>query len=388
MPVPSSPVPPSPVPIMPTTDQPNLFPSLDSIEPILWPGAALLVFVVTAVLVDVLVLIAARWRLVDMPNRRSAHALPTARGGGLAIVLMATLAALALVFRWPPATNQLLVGILLPCLAVAVLGVIDDIQPLNAVLRLFIHIAAATTVTAVLGPIREIALPGLPVLQLGPLGWPLTIVWIVGMTNAFNFMDGSDGMAGTGAVVGGVALALVGWQLRMHLPMMLAAFMAAAAGGFLVFNWQPARVFMGDVGSGFLGMLLAAIPLMFPEPQQSLVIVPAICCLWPYIFDPFVSVLRRLVDGENPLQPHREFFFHRLIRSGVSHAVAAMLYGGLAAAGGLVGWVLVNQAVPMGVRAAAPLAIVVLAVLLAWGVERRCRRVGLDLPGPNGGEAA
>jgi UDP-N-acetylmuramyl pentapeptide phosphotransferase/UDP-N-acetylglucosamine-1-phosphate transferase len=363
---------------LPLVDQPDLFPSLDSIEPILWPGAAVLVFVVTAVLVDLLVLIAARWRLVDMPNRRSAHALPTARGGGLAIVLTATLAALALVLRWPPATMLILVGVCLPCLAVAVVGVIDDIQPLNAVLRLAIHLAVATTITAVLGPIRTIALPGLEPLDLGVAGWFLTVLWIVGMTNAFNFMDGSDGMAGAGAVVGGIGLALIGWQLRMHLPMMLAAFVAAAAGGFLVFNWQPARVFMGDVGSGFLGTILAAIPLMFPEPVKGAVIVPAVCVLWPYIFDPFVSVLRRLWDGENPLVPHREFFFHRLIRSGVRHGTAALTYAGLAALGGLVGWLMVNEDVPLGVRAAGPLVVVGLAVVLAWGVERRCKRVGLD----------
>ena len=365
---------------MPVPDQPNLFPSLDSIEPILWPAAAILVFVVTAVLVDLLVLIAARWRLVDMPNRRSAHALPTARGGGLAIVLTATIAALALVLRWPPATTAILLGIGLPCLAVAIVGVIDDIQPLNAVLRLFIHIAVASTITAVLGPLRTIALPGLPPLELGIAGWFLTVVWIVGMTNAFNFMDGSDGMAGAGAVVGGIALALMGWQLRMHMPMMVAAFVAAAAGGFLVFNWQPARVFMGDVGSGFLGTILAAIPLMFPEPEKAAVIVPAVCALWPYIFDPFVSVLRRLWDGENPLVPHREFFFHRLIRSGVSHAAAATLYGGLAAVGGLAGWLMVNADVPLGVRVAGPIVVVGLAGWLAWGVESRCRRVGLDVP--------
>jgi UDP-N-acetylmuramyl pentapeptide phosphotransferase/UDP-N-acetylglucosamine-1-phosphate transferase len=368
------------------TDQPNLFPSLDSIEPILWPAAALLVFVVTAVLVDLLVLIAARWRLVDMPNRRSAHALPTARGGGMAIVLTATIASLALVLRWPPATTSILIGICLPCLAVAIVGIIDDIQPLNAVLRLFIHIAVATTITAVLGPLRAIALPGLPPLELGVAGWFLTVFWIVGMTNAFNFMDGADGMAGVGAVVGGIGLALIGWQLKIHLPMMLAAFVAAAAGGFLVFNWQPARVFMGDVGSGFLGTILAAIPLMFPEPQKAAVIVPAVCVLWPYIFDPFVSVLRRLWDGENPLVPHREFFFHRLIRSGARHGQAALIYGGLAAAGGLVGWLMVNADVPLGVRMAGPLVVAGLAGLLAWGVERRCRQVGLDEPA-RGGEA-
>jgi UDP-N-acetylmuramyl pentapeptide phosphotransferase/UDP-N-acetylglucosamine-1-phosphate transferase len=370
---------------MKPTTGPDLFPSLDSIEPIIWPGVAIGVFVTTAVLVDLMIVLAARWRLVDLPNRRSAHALPTARGGGAAIVLTAMLASLAIVFRWPPAAAQVLAGICLPCIVIACVGMIDDMQPLDAKLRLFIQIAVGVTMTMILGPLKNLGIPGVGALELGWFGWPLTVIWIVGMTNAFNFMDGSDGMAATAAVVGGVALAAIGWQTGHHLPLLLATFAAAAAGGFLVFNWQPARVFMGDVGSAFLGTLLAAVPLMFPEPIRGGVLIAAVCGLWPSIFDPFVSVIRRLANGHNPLIPHREFFFHRLIRSGASHAFAAALYGVLAALGGVAGIVMISRGTPPAVRVAMPLVVVAMSLALAWWVERRfavTHPAGSAHPGP------
>ncbi|MGB8853788.1 MAG: hypothetical protein WCC69_09505 [Pirellulales bacterium] len=371
---------------MKPVEQPNLFPSFDSIEAVLWPAAALAVFVLTAVLVDLMVILAARWRLVDLPNRRSAHALPTARGGGLAIVLTTALASIMVALRWPPAAFAILGGVIVPCLVIAGVGIVDDIQPLKASLRLFIQIGVAAAITAALGPLSTIAIPGLPVLELGWAGWPLTVVWIVGMTNAFNFMDGSDGMAALGAVVAGVVMAVIGWQLRIHLPLLLAAFAAAAAGGFLVFNWQPARVFMGDVGSAFLGTYLAAVPLAFPEPQRSLVFIPMVLALWPYIFDPFVSVLRRIYHRKSPFEPHREFLFHRLIRSDIGHGFAALLYAMLALTGGLVGILMVENLLPDAVRACGPLVVIALAGVLAWAIERRCTLVGL--PSASGAVAA
>ena len=362
---------------MKPVEQPNLFPSFDSIEAVLWPAATIAVFVITAVLVDLMVILAARWRLVDLPNRRSAHALPTARGGGLAIVVTTALASLLVALRWPPAVFAILVGVILPCLVIAVVGIIDDMQPLRASLRLVIQIGVAVAITAALGPLSSIAIPGLPVIELGWVGWPLTVLWIVGMTNAFNFMDGSDGMAALGAVVAGGAMAVIGWQLRIHLPLLLAAFAAAAAGGFLVFNWQPARVFMGDVGSAFLGTYLAAVPLTFPEPQRSLVFIPMVLALWPYVFDPFVSVLRRVYHRKNPFEPHREFLFHRLIRSGIPHGRTAIVYALLAGIGGCVGILMVVNVLPEAVRAYGPLLVIALAGGLAFGIERRCMLVGL-----------
>ena len=343
----------------------------------LWPAAAIAVFVITAVLVDLMIILATRWRLVDLPNRRSAHALPTARSGGVAVVATTALASLLVALRWPPAAFAILLGVILPCLVIAVMGIIDDMQPLRASLRLMIQIGVALAITTALGPLSEIAIPGLPTLELGWVGWPLTVLWIVGMTNAFNFMDGSDGMAALGAVVAGCVMAVIGWQLRIHLPLMLAAFAAAAAGGFLVFNWQPARVFMGDVGSAFLGAYLAAVPLAFPEPQRSLVFIPMVLALWPYIFDPFVSVVRRVYHGKNPFEPHREFLFHRLIRSGIPHGKTALVYALLAGTGGLVGILMVAELLPEAVRACGPLVVIALAVGLAYAIERRCVRVGL-----------
>jgi UDP-N-acetylmuramyl pentapeptide phosphotransferase/UDP-N-acetylglucosamine-1-phosphate transferase len=361
----------------------SYFPSFDSIEAVLWPAAALLIFVITAVLVDVMILLAARWRLVDLPNRRSAHALPTARGGGLAIVCTFTIGAIAVAARWPVAAVPVLLGALLPCLVVAAVGFVDDIRPLRASLRLLIQIAVAAIIAGMLGPIEAIAIAGMSGLELGSLAWPFTVVWIVGLTNAFNFMDGSDGMAATGAIVVGLSIGLLGLQLQAHVPMLLSVFLAAAAAGFLVFNWPPARIFMGDAGSGFLGTFFATLPLLFPAPARPLVFLPIVLCLWPYIYDPFLSVLRRITNGKNPFQPHREFLFHRLIRSGVSHSQAAILYGLMAAVGALAGWAMLTDGTPGWFRGVLPWTVIAAAAGLTWGIERRCASVGL-LPAETG----
>jgi UDP-N-acetylmuramyl pentapeptide phosphotransferase/UDP-N-acetylglucosamine-1-phosphate transferase len=360
---------------MPRSGQPlDLFPPLHELEPVIWPGFALLLFVISGVATDIIILLATRLRLVDLPNRRSAHALPTARGGGLAITFTAALAAIAVAVRWPGMAGAVVIGTLLPCLAIATCGIIDDIRPLNALLRLGLQVAAAVNITAVLGPIESLSLPGLFDIPLGPAAWPLTILWIVGLTNAFNFMDGVDGMAATGAVIGGLAVGAIGLWLWAPPPMILGTCVAAAAGGFLVFNWQPARIFMGDVGSGFLGILFAALPMLFPERFRGVVLLPVALALWPYIYDPFLSVLRRLAGGHNPLKPHREFLFHRLVRSGWSHGWTTVLYAGLAVIGALAALATLDYSVSPMVRSALALVPVVLAVGLTFGVEWQCRR--------------
>ena len=359
----------------------DLFPPLHDLESVLWPGLAVLVFVVSAVIVDLVIVLATRYRLVDLPNRRSAHALPTARGGGAAIVITMAAGATAAAFRWPSMALPIMLGTLAPALVIGFVGVIDDMQPLKASLRLFIHIAVAVAITWLLGPIRSIAVPGLPELELGGAAWPVTVLWIVGLTNAFNFMDGIDGMAGLGAVVAGLMLSAIAFAVWVPPSIVLGAFLAAAAGGFLVFNWHPARIFMGDVGSAFLGTFFAAMPLLYPAHVRSEVIVPVALALWPYIYDPFLSVLRRALSGHNPLEPHREFLFHRLVRSGVPHPWVSLLYGGLAALGGLAGLAMVSPQVPLAVRSVGPLVPVALAAALTLGVEWRCAKVGLAPPG-------
>ncbi len=356
-----------------------LFPTFDSLESAIWPGFSIAVFIASAAIVDMVVILASRWKLVDLPNLRSAHALPTARGGGIAIVITMTLATIAVAIRWPNVLLPLL-GAILPAVAIGVVGAIDDIRPLRATVRLAIQIAAAIAITAIVGPIRSVALPLVGTFDLGSAGWPITVIWIVGLTNAFNFMDGIDGMCGVQAWVAGLLVAIVGLALWVPPLMVLGACLAAAVAGFLVFNWHPARIFMGDVGSAFLGTFFAAMPLLFPETLRPLVFVPFVLVVWPSIFDAGASVVRRIWNGHNPMVPHREFFFHRLVRSGVTHGRVSLLYGLLAAIGGVAGVAMLLPEVPEWVKALMPLWLVVMPAALAWGVESRCAKVGVLAP--------
>lgn len=352
----------------------RLFPTLDSLESILWPGLALVVFVVTAVFVDVMILLATRLRLVDVPSGRSAHSLPTARGGGMPMVLTACLASAAVCFRWPAYAFPVAMGVILPSFVIAVVGFWDDIRPLRATLRLVVQVGVAVGVVFVLGPVRGLHLPALPFVDFGWLAWPLSVVWVVGCINAFNFMDGSDGMAALGAVAVAAGFAAIAFSDGDFPVVLLASFVGAAAAGFLVFNWFPARVFMGDVGSAFLGTFFAALTLFDVTGSTEKVFLPLAMAAWPYIYDPLVSVIRRVCTGHNPLVPHREFLFHRLVRSGVSHATVAVLYAVLALAGAVAGWMMVEGSTPADVQRWLPLTVVFLAAVLTAWTEWRFRR--------------
>ena len=350
-----------------------LFPPLDSIEQILWPGVALAAFVASAILVDVMILLATRWHILDLPSRRSAHSLPTARAGGVPMVLVGSLACLAICYRWPETTVPVILGVLLPSVAIALVGFVDDIRPLRATLRLGVQIGVALVMVAVLGPIGSVRLPGLGDIDFGQAAWPLSIVWVVGMINAWNFMDGSDGMAATGAVVVAVFFASAGFLVSSPVLLLGASFVGAAAAGFLVFNWPPARVFMGDVGSAWLGAMLAGLALVPGAERGPEVFGALLMAMWPYVFDPLLTVVRRVVTGNNPLVPHREFLFHRLVRAGWSHLSVASLYAALAAVGGLAGRLMLDEAVPVEVRRWLPAVVPLLAAALVALVEERFR---------------
>lgn len=362
--------------------EPPLFPSLDSIESVLWPGLAIFVFVATAVLVDVMVLLATRWHILDLPNRRSAHSLPTARAGGVPLALASSLASLAVAVRWPGTAPGIIFGVIVPAVVIAVVGFIDDIRPLRASLRLVIQIVVAALVVAVLGPLERIGVRDAGGVDLGVWGWPLSMLWVIGLVNAFNFMDGSDGMAALGAMV--VALFFVADGFAVNAPeiVLLAALVGAAAAGFLVFNWPPARIFMGDVGSAYLGTIFAALALLPRGQARESVFLPLLMAMWPYIFDPLMAVVRRSVTGHNPLVPHREFFFHRLVRSGWSHLSVALLYAFLSAVGGVAGWLMLSEEVPREARVWLPAAVAVLAVSLAILTEVQFRRHAANAASP------
>jgi UDP-N-acetylmuramyl pentapeptide phosphotransferase/UDP-N-acetylglucosamine-1-phosphate transferase len=274
--------------------------------------------------------------VVDRPNARSSHTKVTPRGGGLAIVAVTVLAAIAAGILYPSAALRL-AAIVIPAVAIAAVSWIDDIRTLQNRVRFSVHLAAAVAVTAILGPIREVDLGSFGSLELGAAAWPLTILWIVGLTNAFNFMDGIDGIAGITAATAGAGLAIAAWLLGGAAIAVVSLAFAGAALGFLSQNWPPARIFMGDVGSAFCGFLIAVLPLGMPAADVPRIVPVAVLAMWPFIFDTLFTLLRRLLRGENVFQAHRSHLYQRLVIAGWSHRATSSLYGSLAAMATAIG---------------------------------------------------
>jgi UDP-N-acetylmuramyl pentapeptide phosphotransferase/UDP-N-acetylglucosamine-1-phosphate transferase len=295
----------------------------------LWSAWCMVALAAAAMITRALVPWTRARAIVDHPTDRGCHASSTPRGGGLAIVaVVAAVGATLLLLRLD---DPRLAGAILPALAVAAVSWRDDVRSLRNSVRFAVHLAAAVAAAAVLGPVTRVDLGGFGVVRLGAAAWPLTILWVVGLTNAFNFMDGIDGIAGITAAAAGAGIAAAAAACAAGPVAVLAAAFAGAALGFLTCNWQPARIFMGDVGSTFCGCLLAVLPLAVPADCVPEVLPVAVLALWPFIFDSGFTLLRRLTGGENIFRPHRSHLYQRLVLSGWSHRTVAGIYGGLSA---------------------------------------------------------
>ncbi len=259
---------------------------------------------------------ALRIGMLDIPNERSSHTVPTPRGGGLAIVInvLAGVFIMALVLKTNiPWLWILLVGGLL----VVGVGWLDDRFSLKPIIRLMIHILAALVIVLWIGSNLEI------VLQLvslrGPFAYAFIILFTVWNINAYNFMDGMDGQAASQAVIVSVIAGLLAY-INGNLPLAFVYFLVGASClGFLKLNWQPARIFLGDLGSGFLGMTFAVLALW--GKQTKAVPFPAFFILMAVFYvDATYTALRRLVAGENITKPHHDFAFQHALELGYSHA--------------------------------------------------------------------
>ena len=302
--------------------------------------------------------------LLDVPNDRSSHVEATPRIGGVAIVAAVIAGAVASHF-FGEGPGSRAGRVLILAVGMGILGFADDIRPLPARVRLAVQSAIAVMTLLLLGPA---ALPWLPAM----LAALVTAFWIVAVTNAFNFMDGIDGIAGAQALVAGLGWAALGAIAGWADPMLLGALAALASGAFLLYNWQPARVFMGDAGSGFLGFLFAALPLAAPADSPA----PwgyAVLLLWPFLFDTGFTLVRRLTRRENVFSAHRTHLYQRLTLTGMSHRDVATFYAAATTVGGVAA-VLIATAHPMS--AGALIAVLSLAAFSLWRVVivREARR--------------
>lgn len=279
--------------------------------------------------------LARRWQILDIPNERSSHLVPVPLGAGIAVVVINVLAWLAFSAARGDLAGRHAVVLACGGLLIAGVSLVDDLGHVPYRIRLGIQTAAALLVVAGYGFWHAFNLPLLGTVTLGPLGPLLTVLWIVGLTNAYNFMDGIDGMAAGQATAAGLGWVLIGLITGVPVLAVLGAVLAASSLGLLGHNWQPARVFMGDVGATFLGYSLAIMPVIGARQDPRLALT-GVLLVWPAIFDSLFTVLRRLRSRENIFAGHRSFLFHRLVHVGWSHAAVSSLYLGLPVIGALL----------------------------------------------------
>lgn len=317
-------------------------------------GLALVVasFALSAVLSGLARVVAPRFGLVDKPGGRKAHRAPTPLGGGVAIwltvMLMVGLGTLAL----GPGREYLPVAVtvhsggawqrvgelsLILGLATIIMGMglADDRVGLSWKLRLGVQVALAALIVAS-GPRITLFKP----LDWPPISWAITIVWIVGLTNSFNFLDNMDGLA---AGVGLIAASLfVAAQVEVEgrfVPAVLLVLVGALA-GFLIHNRHPARLFMGDAGSNFIGFLLGTLTVVgtFTRPSQGYspygVLTPLLVMAVP-LYDTTSVILIRIREGRSPFEADRRHFSHRLVERGLTPPLAVRTIYLVTLAGGL-----------------------------------------------------
>lgn len=305
--------------------------------------------------------LASRVGLVQSPNERSSHSVPTPQGGGVAIAVIA-IATAALAGSMQP--GFLVVAAV--CAVIAGVGLADDLLDLSPALRFPVQGMVIAVLVGWALPLPDMILPfGL---TLG--GWLLPpVIWLFGLwwLNLFNFMDGIDGIAAGQAIVillGSLAMALWGDPAFLAAPLgLLALITAAATGGFLVMNWSPARIFMGDAGSNALAVLILAVCL--GTVQQGLIGYPSwLILLSVFTTDATVALVRRIARGERPWRAHRRHAYQQLARRW-GHARVSALYTAITALGA-VPLATVAQTYPGNAWWLVGLAYAALAALAVW----------------------
>jgi Fuc2NAc and GlcNAc transferase len=270
-----------------------------------------------------------RRKIFDIPNERSSHTEPTPKGGGVVICLVC----LSTFFIYTGFSGgNFYWSYFAGAIIVAAVSLIDDIKHISPFIRILFHSLAAGLVVRQLGGFETLYIPFYGVVYTEIFAYILAFLWIVWLINAYNFMDGIDGIAATQAVTAGLGWCLIGLILGVENSWFYSGVLAMSSFGFLLFNWQPAKIFMGDVGSAFLGYSFAVLPLLELKNIENPVIaslIPwiAILTVWFFVFDSVLTFFKRLFRGEKVWQAHREHIYQQMVISGLSHSFVTIVYG-------------------------------------------------------------
>jgi UDP-GlcNAc:undecaprenyl-phosphate/decaprenyl-phosphate GlcNAc-1-phosphate transferase len=316
--------------------------------------------VASIILTPLVIKLAFRIGAVDRPNYRKVHASVMPRIGGLAIFGAFLIGYLIL-----RPTDEHAAGILVGAVIIIIVGFLDDMLEITAKAKLAGQLAAAVIVVTWGGlQIDFINLPFFGQFDFGYLSIPITIIWIIGITNAINLIDGLDGLAAGVSTIALISITVMAMIMGNVFVVAIAAILAASSLGFLLFNFHPAKIFMGDTGSLFLGFMISVLALLgFKNVAVVSLVIPIIMLGVP-ISDTFFAIVRRIRMKQKITAPDKSHLHHCLLRSGFSHRQTVLVIYGLAILFGVAA-ILFSQATVWG----AILLIVVMLIAIELFVE-------------------
>ncbi|GEK35108.1 glycosyltransferase family 4 protein [Kurthia sibirica] len=293
--------------------------------------ALVVAFIASILLTPVVKKLAYRVGAVDRPNYRKVHAHIMPRLGGLAIFLAFLIG--VLVYR---PENPAIIPIIIASFVIIIIGVLDDMLEISAKAK-FLGQTVAAAIVIFFGDIQiaSINIPFGGVLDFGYLSIPLTLIWIVGITNAINLIDGLDGLAAGVSSIALLTLAAMAFIMNDSFVLVMALMLVVSTVGFLFYNFHPAKIFMGDTGALFLGFIISVLALMGFKNVTFVSLVIPIIMLGVPISDTFFAIVRRLLNKQPPFQPDKSHLHHRLISIGFTHRQTVLIIYGIASMFGL-----------------------------------------------------
>ncbi|MGI6452584.1 MAG: glycosyltransferase family 4 protein [Syntrophomonadaceae bacterium] len=334
----------------------------------------ILIFICTLILAFVsvppVIKLALKIKAVDRPEKRKVHSRLMPRLGGLAIFVPFTLVMALMGKFYGPYT-----GIILGGSIIFLVGALDDIFGLSAWVKLGGQIIAALVAIHYGVIVHFVTNPFDGYLDLGMLSLPLTLLWIVGVSNAINLIDGLDGLAAGVSAIAAITMGIIAFNEGLFGAAGVALILVAAILGFLPYNFYPAQTFMGDGGSNFLGFILACMAVMGTAKSAALIslLVPLVILGIP-IFDTFFAIIRRIHKKQPIFSPDKDHLHHRLMALGVSHRRTVLIIYAISIVFGAIS---VTMTFISGPKALMVIALLMLAVVLGAG------RIGLMSGGKN-----
>ncbi len=286
-----------------------------------------------------------RIRIMDVPNRRSSHDVAVPKSGGLAIAasFMIGVIVIYLLADITMISEKFFMGFVSSALLIAIISFYDDLNDISVFIRLFSQTIAASVVMIFGILIYELKIPWVGLVQFGFFGYIVTFLWIVGLTNAYNFMDGINGIAGGTAVIACTFFSIICFKHGSNFAYIISYTIMAGSLGFLVFNFPKGRLFMGNVGSNFLGFVLATLAIiaaLYDHSHTSFFVMPLL--LFHFIYDTFFTFLRRLIRGENVFLAHRTHLYQLFVSLGYSHTKVSIFYFVVGTIQGFGAWWMVH----------------------------------------------